>query len=309
MIMKVTKKDFVPPHQDKQMLLKQIIELNLHEYAGDVDEVCDQSQKEDKMEKQLVVLNDRYKNLKWLMDPYKTDPEVPLLKMDGDDFEQLEADQLAVGGMLANRYVAQFQAECDGWRSSLNNIADGYAMFSEIQRTWSYLEPLFIGSEEVRKELPQDAIRFTATDSVLRSTLKSTFKILNIRESSDVPGLIKTLENATEELNVCKKALKDFLEGRQRAFPRYFFIAEADLLDILSNGSEPRKILFHTPKVYLCARTFNVAKQDAPSGRPIAIELVAGVGKEVTVLEPPVPLEGKVEQYMENLIEVIKNVR
>ena len=158
----------------------------------------------------------------------------------------------------------------------------------------------------MKKELPQDAIRFAKVDNIFRDTLKSTFRILNIKESSDVPGLLKLLESATEELNVCKKALKDFLEGRQRQFPRYFFIAEADLLDILSNGSEPRKILFHTPKVYLCARTFNLAKQDAPSGRPIATELVAGVGKETTILEPPVPLEGKVEQYMETLIDVIK---
>ena len=41
-------------------------------------------------------------------------------KMDGDDFEVLEADQLAVQGMLASRYIAQFQTECDAWRESLN---------------------------------------------------------------------------------------------------------------------------------------------------------------------------------------------
>jgi dynein heavy chain len=28
---------------------------------------------------------------------------------------------------------------------------------AEIQRTWAYLETLFIGSEEVKKELPEDA--------------------------------------------------------------------------------------------------------------------------------------------------------
>jgi dynein heavy chain len=208
--------------------------------------------------------------------------------------------------MLANRYVAHFQTEVEGWKRSLGNIADGYGMFSEIQRTWSYLEPLFVGSEEVRKELPEDAVRFAAADAIIRDTLRSTYKILNIRESADVPGLIKTLQHVEEVLTMCKKALKDFLEGRQRQFPRFFFIAEADLLDILSNGSEPRKIMSHTPKVYLCAKTFNLAAEDAPSGRPIATQLVAGVGKELTTLEPPVPLEGKVEQYMGRLIDVIK---
>ncbi len=305
-IMEVTHKNFVPPLDNPEMILQEIIDLHLHEFAGDVDEVCDQSQKEDKMEKQLMDLDDRYKKLNWMKDDYKTDATVPMLKMDGDDFEVLEADQLAVQGMLASRYIAQFQTECDAWRESLNNIAEGFAMFQEIQRTWSYLEPLFIGSAEVRKELPQDAKRFAKVDEVIRDTLRSTFKHTNIKVSCDVPGLLKTLENANEQLNICKKALKDFLESRQRQFPRFFFIAEADLLDILSNGSEPRKILHHTPKVYLCASTFNLAEKDTPEGRPIATQLVAGVGKEVTDLAPPVPLEGKVEQYMEKLIDVIK---
>ena len=306
LIMQVTHKDFTSPLTNRDMLLQSILDLNLADFAGDVDEICDQSQKEDKMEKSLKVLNERYAVLEWAMDPYKRDESVPLLKMDGDQFEQLEADQLAVGGMLANRYVAQFQTECDAWRASLNNIADGFGLFSEIQRTWSYLEPLFIGSEEVKKELPEDAVRFAGTDNTFKDTLKSTYKILNIRKSSDEPGLIKTLETCLEQLNVCKKALKDFLEGRQRQFPRFFFIAEADLLDILSNGSEPRKIMNHTPKVYLCAKTFLLSKEDTPSGRPTATHFVAGVGKETTALEPPIPLEGKVEQYMDILITTIK---
>lgn len=39
------------------------------------------------------------------------------------------------------------------------------------------------------------------------------------------------------------------MDGRRRQFPRYYFVSEADLLDILSNGSDPNKILVHTPKV------------------------------------------------------------
>jgi dynein heavy chain len=89
MIMKVTHKDFTPPHADKNMLLENIINLKLHEFAADVDEICDQAIKEDKIEKGLVVLQQRYATLEWQMDPYKSDPSVPLLKMDGDAFEQV----------------------------------------------------------------------------------------------------------------------------------------------------------------------------------------------------------------------------
>jgi dynein heavy chain len=58
-IMDVTHKKFTPPHEDHDLLLEQILDLNLHEHSADVDEVCDQAQKEDKMEKQLKQLDER----------------------------------------------------------------------------------------------------------------------------------------------------------------------------------------------------------------------------------------------------------
>merc|ERR1740138_1165100 len=90
------------------------------------------------------------------MSPYK-DTDVPLLGISGDDFELLEADQLTVQGMMASRFLAQFEKEVTGWQKSLVTISDVYTLLTEIQRTWSYLEPLFIGSDEVKRELPDDA--------------------------------------------------------------------------------------------------------------------------------------------------------
>ncbi len=38
-------------------------------------------------------------------------------------------------------------------------------------------------------------------------------------------------------LQVCEKALADYMESKRRAFPRFYFVSTADLLDILSNGN------------------------------------------------------------------------
>ena len=37
--------------------------------------------------------------------------------------------------------------------------------------------------------------------------------------------------------------LQDYLETKRVAFPRFYFVAPADLLDILSKGSNPQLIL------------------------------------------------------------------
>jgi dynein heavy chain len=61
--------------------------------------------------------------------------------------------------------------------------------------------------------------------------------------------VLPTLEKAQEDLTVCEKALNEFMDSKRMAFPRFFFVSPADLLDILSNGNSPAKVMVHMPKI------------------------------------------------------------
>mmetsp|Transcript_4425 Transcript_4425/g.9408 ORF Transcript_4425/g.9408 Transcript_4425/m.9408 type:complete len:4228 (+) Transcript_4425:42-12725(+) len=310
MLMKATHKTFVPPHKDPDLLLGGLLSLNLHEFVTDVEEICDQANKEEKMEIQLADLTKRWQAIEFLAQMYQN-TDVPLLAIQEEDFEALEADQLMVQGFMASRFLAQFEEEVIGWQKGLANVSDVYMFVQEIQRTWSYLEPLFIGSEEVKRELPEDAVRFAGIDVDVKDMLRAAWATKNIKEACNLDGLIQKLEGISEQLDMCKKSLADFLDGRRRQFPRYYFTSEADLLDILSNGSQPAKINIHTPKVYLMGKSLILSSEDdaigySDEGRPHAVSLIAGVGKEVLDFEPPVPLNGKVEIYMQTILDALK---
>ena len=62
--------------------------------------------------------------------------------------------------------------------------------------------------------------------------------------------------------------------------------------------------MYHTPKVYLQTKIIQLSDEDnlTESGRPWALGWIAGVGIEEVDFEPPVPLEGKVEIYMQTLL-------
>jgi dynein heavy chain len=304
-VKEIVKKEFNSPLLDKNLVLGELINLQLHEFAGDIEDTCEAATKELKIEITVVTIAERWKGINWLMDPYK-ESDVPLLKIAEEDFEALEADALSVQSMLASRFVKIFQADVEEWQHKLGMINDVFVLITEIQRTWSYLEPLFIGSEEVKKELPEDAKRFKGIDENVRKELKKCWEIKNIEASCNQDDLQNRLDSNQGQLNICKKSLADFLDGRRRQFPRYYFTSESDLLDILSNGSTPENILKHTSKIYLSTKMLTLDKERTASDRPYAVEFVAGVGSENVDFEPRVPLDGKVEIYHQTILDAMK---
>lgn len=77
----------------------------------------------------------------------------------------LEDNQVLVQGMMANRYMNTFRDSILSWNKKLMAVADVVQILVEIQRTWAYLESLFIASEEVKKELPEATERFAKIDA------------------------------------------------------------------------------------------------------------------------------------------------
>ena len=97
-------------------------------------------------------------------------------------------------------------------------------------------------SDEVKKELPEQSQSFIGIDKKVRDILADGFTIKLALDFCNQDYINKALNDVQKELTVCEKALYDFMSSKQKAFPRFYFVASADLLDILSNGNNPSKI-------------------------------------------------------------------
>jgi hypothetical protein len=89
--------------------------------------------------------------------------------------------------------------------------------------------------------------------------------------------VLPRLEKVQEDLTVCEKALNEFMDSKRVAFPRFYFVSPADLLDILSNGNAPVKVMIHMPKIISALDTLQLLEEGV---RPFAKGMVSGVGKE-----------------------------
>lgn len=107
-----------------------------------------------------------------------------------------------------------------------------------------------MSSEDIRKQLPVDSDRFDRIDADFKILMDEMSKRSNVVESTNRAGLCERLEGLQKELVLCEKALAEYLETKRLAFPRFYFVSSADLLDILSNGTQPAFVVKHLTKLF-----------------------------------------------------------
>ncbi|XP_071672604.1 dynein axonemal heavy chain 9 isoform X12 [Patagioenas fasciata] len=97
---------------------------------------------------------------------------------------------------------------------------------------------------------PQDSKRFEGIDVDFKELAYETQKTPNVVEATNKPGLSQQLEDIQSRLSLCEKALAEYLDMKRLAFPRFYFVSSADLLDILSNGTNPQLVQRHLSKLF-----------------------------------------------------------
>ncbi|CAK9016337.1 unnamed protein product [Durusdinium trenchii] len=225
------------------ILLRDMWNLELHKNPDFVEDTADQAKQEMKMENTLKKLQKEWAEVDFGFDSHRG-TEVMLMKMADDKFEMLEEHQVAVQNMFSSRFLATFEEQVTSWQKTLANISEVSTLLSEVQRSWVFLENLFIFSDEVKKELPEDGTesdKFVGIDMDVKEILMNGYQIKSAKEFCNQGNIFQKLEKVQGALEMCQKALNDFMDSKKRAFPRFYFMSSNDLLDVLSNGNQPAK--------------------------------------------------------------------
>lgn len=125
--------------------LGKIWELKLFEIREQVDDITEQAKNEAKMEKSLKKIMEFWEKVEFELIPHKT-TSIKTLKMLDENFETLEEHQLTINTMLLSKYVAHFESIVEVWKQDLGKVYDIVQSLSDVQKTWSFLENLFIQS-------------------------------------------------------------------------------------------------------------------------------------------------------------------
>ncbi|NWI39535.1 DYH9 protein, partial [Picathartes gymnocephalus] len=300
-LMQVTGVRFV---MDSDTTLADLLKLNLHQFEGEVHGIVDKAVREMSMEKVLKELRTTWSSREFQYEPHPR-TNIPLLKSDEELIETLEDNQVQLQNLMSSKYIAFFLEEVSAWQRKLSTADSVISLWFEVQRTWSHLESIFIGSGDIRAQLPQDSKRFEGIDVDFKELAYEVQKIPNVVEATNKPGLSQKLEDIQRRLSLCEKALAEYLDMKRLAFPRFYFISSADLLDILSNGTNPHLVQRHLSKLFdsLAKLKFQVDSEQKTTK--------VGLGmysreEEYVQFSEPCDCSGQVEVWLSRLLDTMR---
>ncbi|XP_011788533.1 PREDICTED: dynein heavy chain 17, axonemal [Colobus angolensis palliatus] len=285
----------------EETTLADLLQLNLHSYEDEVRNIVDKAVKESGMEKVLKALDSTWSMMEFEHEPHPRTGTM-MLKSNEVLVETLEDNQVQLQNLMTSKYLAHFLKEVMSWQQKLSMADSVISIWFEVQRTWSHLESIFIGSEDIRAQLPEDSQRFDDIDQEFKALMEDAVKTPNVVEATSKPGLYDKLEALKKSLAICEKALSEYLETKRLAFPRFYFVSSADLLDILSNGNDPVEVSRHLSKLFdsLCKLKFQLDANDKP--------LKVGLGMyskedEYMVFDQECDLSGQVEVWLNRVLD------
>ncbi|NXM68229.1 DYH17 protein, partial [Serilophus lunatus] len=281
--------------------LADLLQLDLHKYEEEVRGIVDKATKEAGMEKVLSTLNTTWATMQFEHEPHGR-TGLPLLKPDELLIEMLEDNQVQLQNVLASKYRAFFLHEAQDWQQKLSNADAVISTWFEVQRKWGHLETIFVASEDTRNQLPEESQKFDTIDQDFRELMADAIKTPNVIECTNKPRMLDRLKALQDRLADCEKALAEYLETKRLAFPRFYFVSSADLLDILSKGTEPLEVSRHLTKLFDSVAKLNFQLSSDKKPLKVAQGMFSRDGEYVP-FDTDCDLSGQVEVWLNRVLE------
>ncbi|XP_013102946.2 dynein axonemal heavy chain 8 [Stomoxys calcitrans] len=283
--------------------LGDLLEAPILKNKEDVEDICVGAGKELDIEAKLkqVIIDWSVVNIQLGM--FKNRGELVL--KGGETLEiiaSLEDSIMVMNSLSSNRYNAPFKKDIQLWLRKLVSTGEILEKWLMVQNLWIYLEAVFVGGD-IAKQLPLEAKRFTNID---KSYVKIMYRVREVPNAVECCTADESLANSLtwllDQLETCQKSLTGYLESKRLLFPRFFFVSDPVLLEILGQASNPISIQPHLLSIFDA-----VAYVDFLEKTTDVITALNSSNHEKIMLENSVQCTGSVELWLNGLLKEMQD--
>ncbi|KAJ3206517.1 Dynein heavy chain 2, axonemal [Entophlyctis luteolus] len=294
------------PYSDK-FSLEIIFEIGLEQYAESINTLSGAATKELSIEQGLTDIERAWNELDLDVVAYKEDRGYFKIKSTDSLFELLEDNQVTLSAMKASKFFLAFESQVDHWERTLSHIIEAIEILLLVQKQWMYLENIFVGTEDIRKQLPKESTMFDGVNQTYKVIMVKIVADKNARRAMHIEGLIPTLTDMNLKLEKIQKSLDMYLETKRQAFPRFYFLSNDDLLEILGQSKDPNAVQPHLKKCFDNLHKLELISAGTDNRRHFeAVGMHSGDGEFVSYFNPVV-IEGPVEGWLTDIESVMRS--
>ncbi|RYH30478.1 hypothetical protein EON65_05000, partial [archaeon] len=225
-----------------------MLELGLQHHVKAIEDICISASKEYGLQLAMEKMEAEWQHMIFETKEYRQTGTRILTAV--DEIQQLLDDHIVkTQAMRSSRFIKPFLEQITKWEETLTTMQDILDNWLKVQATWLYLEPIF-SSDDIMRQMPTEGKMFKAVDNTWRVSMAQTYAEPSCVKIARKPGFLESLIEANAKLEQIQKGLNDYLETKRLAFPRFFFLSNDELLEILAETKDPLRVQPHLKKCF-----------------------------------------------------------
>ncbi|XP_069675994.1 dynein axonemal heavy chain 7 isoform X3 [Periplaneta americana] len=285
--------------------LQKMIDLHLEDQLDQFEIISIAANKEKQLKENLEIMLSYWEDIFFTVNKWK-DTDIPILSQLADIQAVMDDHYVKTLSMRGSAFVKPYEAEVLSWYEKLTRMMKTVEEWGEVQAQWLYLLPIF-SSEDIVNQMPTQGKLFQEVDKVYRGLMNAVLKNPKVIVTSSASGVYESLLHCVENLEMINDGVAAYLETKRLYFPRFFFLSNDEMLEILSETKDPLRVQPHLKKCFE-----GIAKLGFDADLNI-YSMFSGEGEEISMVDniSTVEARGSVEiwlvQVEEKMILSVKN--
>ncbi|XP_044742040.1 dynein axonemal heavy chain 12 [Chrysoperla carnea] len=228
--------------------LRKIVDMHLDEFMENFEIISIAATKELALVRLLAKMKAEWVDVCFKTNYYKDSGVKILTQL--DDVQAILDDHIQKTlSMRGSAFVKPIEQEVKDWYTKIDRTNKALDVWGKTQIQWCYLLPIF-SSKDIVSQMPEEGALFKEVDRTYKRYMQAVERDPHVLEIASSPGLLEAFTECLKMLDKINEGVTVYLEKKRLYFPRFFFLSNDEMLEILSETKDPTRVQPHLRKCF-----------------------------------------------------------